>query len=73
MDFSPVIEEYGIEKVCATIAKLFDVKRVGKGLVNLLLDMINEKFFHFDSNRSPCGFEKEDCELVLKIIPLLQN
>nr|UOF93097.1 8 kDa protein [Sweet potato chlorotic stunt virus] len=72
MDFSELIEKYGVERISSLTSRLLEIKRTGVGLVNLLLNLINENFIYFDSNRSKCGFEKEDHVLILQIIPLLR-
>lgn len=66
------MDQYGAEKVSLFVTKLFAIRRTGVGIANLLLDILNESFVHFDSTRSPSGFEKEDYILLLRIIPLLK-
>nr|AGE15455.1 p8 [Sweet potato chlorotic stunt virus] len=73
MDFSELIEQHGIGKISNLVSRLVEIRRTGRGLTNLLLDIINDSFVHFDSKRSPCGFEKEDYILVLQIITLLRG
>nr|QPB11219.1 hypothetical protein [Sweet potato chlorotic stunt virus] len=72
MDFSELIDEHGREKISFLVQKLMETKRTGVGIVNLLLNLINENYIHFDTKRPPCGFEKEDYILILKIVPLLR-